>query len=661
MTIRRLLVANRGEIAGRVFATCAAMGIETVAIYSDADAGAPHVADATLSVRLPGEAPSETYLKGDLIVAAALRAGADAVHPGYGFLAENADFATAVMDAGLTWIGPPAKAIAAMGSKVDAKALLAEAGVPMLPSWTDPSQVTDFPVLVKASAGGGGRGMRVVTSKKDLPAATAAAAREAQAAFGDGLVFCERYLPTGRHIEVQVFADSHGTVVSLGERECSIQRRHQKIVEESPSPAVDAELRRALSEAAVAAARAVGYVGAGTVEFLLAPDGAFYFLEMNTRLQVEHPVTECVTGLDLVRLQLLVAEGQPLPFTESPPMRGHAIEVRLYAEEPAHDWRPSTGTLRRFAVPHEVQFRPMTGAGVRLDSAVTDGSVVSPHYDPMLAKVIAWAPTRPEAARTLAGALARSHLHGVATNRDLLVRVLREDEFAAGGTDTAYLGRHPEVFTPLVEAVDDQRLVCLAAALAGSVSSTAPWRALPTGWRNVVSGLAQVTLDAPWGRVEVGYRLDRTGALTEWSINGEPGPAVTLVRRSTEEILFDTGVRRRFLVHSVAGVSYVDTDTGSVVLVEVPRFAPPELHRAPGSLVAPMPGTVGRVAVALGQPVAVGDLLLTLEAMKMEHAVRAPEAGVVTELLVEPGRQVELGTLLAVVTPAGAPTGEEPS
>ena len=475
MTIRRLLVANRGEIARRVFATCTAMGIETVGVYSDADADAPHVAEATLAVRLPGVAPSDTYLNGELIVAGALRAGADAVHPGYGFLAESADFATAVMDAGLTWVGPPAKAIAAMGSKVDAKALLAEAGVPMLPSWTDPGQVTDFPVLVKASAGGGGRGMRVVTSKKDLPAAMEAAAREAEAAFGDGLVFCERYLPTGRHIEVQVFADAHGTVVGLGERECSIQRRHQKIIEESPSPAVDEELRAALSDAAVAAARAVGYIGAGTVEFLLAPDGAFYFLEMNTRLQVEHPVTECVTRLDLVRLQILVADGEPLPFSESPPMSGHAIEVRLYAEEPAHDWRPSTGTLHRFEMPHTVQFGAMSGdrAAVRLDSAVTHGSVVSPYYDPMLAKVIAWAPTRPEAARSLASALTRSQLHGVATNRDLLVRVLSDNEFGAGGTDTAYLGRHPEVFAPLVDTVDEQRLVCLAAALAGSAATGA--------------------------------------------------------------------------------------------------------------------------------------------------------------------------------------------
>jgi propionyl-CoA carboxylase alpha chain len=657
--IRRLLVANRGEIARRVFHTCVEMGIETVAVYSDADADSLHVADADVAVRLPGDGPGETYLRTDLIVAAAMRSGADAVHPGYGFLAENPDFATAVIDAGLTWVGPPPKAIAAMGSKVDAKALLAEAAVPTLPSWTEPAQVTDFPVLIKASAGGGGRGMRVVTAKKDLAAAMAEAAREAQAAFGDGLVFCERYLPTGRHIEVQIIADSHGTVVSLGERECSIQRRHQKIVEESPSPAVDSDLRATLSDAAVAAARAVGYVGAGTVEFLLAPDGAFYFLEMNTRIQVEHPVTECVTGLDLVQLQLLVADGEQLPFVESPPMQGHAIEVRLYAEEPAHGWRPSTGTLHRFAVPHTAAFGSMAGRGLRLDSAVADGSTVSAFYDPMLAKVIAWAPTRAEAARTLAGALSRSQLHGVATNRDLLVRLLREDEFAAGGTDTAYLDRHPEVFSPLLDTVDGQRLAALAAALAGSLHDDSPWSALPAGWRNVDSGPQRVTFDAPWGRVEIGYRLDRSGALTQWSADGETGSDIALVRRSPHEIVLDTGLRRSFRIHVVAGVSYVDCDAGSVTLVEVPRFAPPVAPLAPGSLLAPMPGAVGRVSVEVGQSVAAGDLLLTLEAMKMEHAVRAPESGVVTELLVEPGRQVEPGTLLAVVTPSedSAPKG----
>ncbi|HEX6498840.1 MAG TPA: biotin carboxylase N-terminal domain-containing protein, partial [Micromonosporaceae bacterium] len=393
--IRRLLVANRGEIARRVFATCRDLGIETVAVYSDADADAPHVTEADLAVRLPGDAPSDTYLRADLIVAAALRAGADAVHPGYGFLSENADFATAVLDAGLTWVGPPPKAIALMGSKLEAKNLLADAGVPMLPSWTDPDQADSFPVLVKASAGGGGRGMRVVRERAALAEAAASASREAAAAFGDGTVFIERYVEPARHVEVQVFADTHGTVTTFGERECSIQRRHQKIVEEAPSPAVSTDLRERLCAAAVAAARAVGYVGAGTVEFLLAPTGEFYFLEMNTRLQVEHPVTECVYGVDLVRLQLLVAEGAALPYPTAaaarpatavvparpaaavvparsgttavvPPARGHAIEVRLYAEDPAEGWRPSTGRLHAFEVPRvDAAFAALSGAGVR--------------------------------------------------------------------------------------------------------------------------------------------------------------------------------------------------------------------------------------------------------------------------------------------------------
>jgi len=650
--IRRLLVANRGEIARRVFRTCAAMGIETVAVYSDADAGSPHVAEADYAVRLPGNSPAETYLRADLLVRAAVTAGADAVHPGYGFLAENADFATAVIDAGLTWVGPPPKAIAAMGSKVDAKALLAEAGVPMLPSWTRPKDVTEFPVLVKASAGGGGRGMRIVRSAKELPDALAAAGREALSAFGDGTVFCERYIETGRHVEVQVFADAQGTTVALGERECSIQRRHQKIVEESPSPAVDEKLRAALCDAGVAAARAVGYVGAGTVEFLLAPDGAFYFLEMNTRLQVEHPVTECVTGLDLVRLQLLVAEGEPLPFTESPAMTGHAIEVRLYAEDPAHGWRPSTGTLHRFLVKE----RP----GLRVDSGVCDGSVVSVHYDPMLAKVIAYAPTRAEAARALADALAKAHLHGVVTNRDLLVRVLRDAEFGAGGTDTAFLDRHPEVFAPLLDDAHEQRLAALAAALAGSVGAGgvgagvaggagAPaWGGLPSGWRNVVSAPQRVSFTAPWGPVEVAYRLDRDGRLVATDTDAD----ITLDGRTPETVVLTArGVRRAFAVHVVHGVSYVDGPQGSVALVEEPRFPPPVSERAAGSLLAPMPAAVGRVAVTLGQAVAAGDLLLTLEAMKLEHAVYAPEAGVVTRLSVTSGQQVEAGAVLAVVSP----------
>src|SRR5690606_14096831 len=372
---------------------------------SDADAAAPHVAEADYAVRLPGNTPAETYLRADLLVDAARRTGADAVHPGYGFLAENADFARAVTDAGLTWVGPPAKAIALMGDKLVAKALLADAGVPMLPTH-DPEQVTDFPVLVKAAAGGGGRGMRVVRDRTALADAVAAARREAAAAFGDGTVFCERYVEGARHVEVQVLADTHGTVLTLGERECSIQRRHQKLIEESPSPAVTPGIRERLCAAAVLAARAVGYVGAGTVEFLLAPDGEFFFLEMNTRLQVEHPVTECVTGADLVRLQLLVAEGAPLPALPPPP-GGHAIEVRLCAGEPAADWLPATGTLHRVAVPGgSAVFRAPSGPGLRLDSGVRVGSVVGVHYDSLLATLIAWAPTRSEAARLLADALA---------------------------------------------------------------------------------------------------------------------------------------------------------------------------------------------------------------------------------------------------------------
>lgn len=534
--ITRLLVANRGEIARRVLATCRILGVETVAVHSDADADAPFVAEADQAVRLPGNTPAETYLRIDLILDAARKAGADAVHPGYGFLAENAEFAAAVTDAGLTWVGPPAKAIAAMGDKMAAKALLADAGVPMLPTWTDADEITDFPVLVKASAGGGGRGMRIVREAAGLAEAVASARREAAGAFGDGTVFVERYVERGRHVEVQVFGDTHGTVLALGERDCSIQRRHQKIVEEAPAVLPDG-VRERLHAAAVAAGRAVGYVGAGTVEFLLAPDGEFFFLEMNTRLQVEHPVTEAVTGLDLVRLQLLVAEGDPLPLTATPPVTGHAIEVRLCAEDPGQGFRPATGTLHRFAVPGVVgEFAPTRG--LRLDSGVVDGSTVGVHYDSMLAKLVAWAPTRAEAARLLAGALARAELHGVTTNRDLLVRVLRSPEFRAAEVDTGFLDRHDEVFAPLLPP-NGVPLAALAAALASAAArrSTATVLAgLPSGWRNVPA-FPQVTRYAgQHGEIEVRYRLDRAGTLAEWSTHpmtgddsGDNTPAVTLV------------------------------------------------------------------------------------------------------------------------------------
>ncbi|MEV7231609.1 biotin carboxylase N-terminal domain-containing protein [Polymorphospora sp. NPDC051019] len=671
--IRRLLVANRGEIAQRVFATCRLIGIETVAVFSDADADSPHVAEADYAVHLPGNAPTATYLRGDLIIGAARRTGADAIHPGYGFLAENAAFAAAVADAGLTWVGPPAKVIAVMGSKVEAKAVVAEAGVPVLPSFADPDQVTEFPVLVKASAGGGGRGMRIVHDADSLAEAVASARREAAAAFGDGTVYVERYVERARHIEVQVFADAQGNVVPFGERECSIQRRHQKIIEETPSPVVTPAMREELCAAAVATVRAVGYVGAGTVEFLLTPSGEFFFLEMNTRLQVEHAITECVSGFDLVRLQLLVAEGATLPMAGPPPIRGHAIEVRICAEDPAFAWQPSTGTLHRFHVPDvSGRFRPLVQPGLRLDSGVRDGSVVGVHYDSMLAKLVAWAPSRHEAARLLAAALSRTEIHGVVTNRDLLVRVLRHPSFRSGGFDTGFLDRHPEVFAPLLSSVDAVRMSCLAAALAGAARrrATAPVLAsLPSGWRNVVSAAQIVRYDGPAGPVEVGYRLDRSGELANWWVRaidpddydltgtGQPPvtddhPPIAVVRADPDRVVLDVnGIRLSLDVNRVGDVSYVDSPEGSVALTALPRFPRPTPELEDGSLVAPLPGTVGRVLVDIGQRVRAGELLLTLEAMKLEHPVHAPSAGVVATLPVSAGRQVDTGTVLAVIAP----------
>jgi propionyl-CoA carboxylase alpha chain len=672
--IRRLLVANRGEIARRIFATCRAVGVETVAVYSIADADTPYVSEADYAVQLPGSAPSATYLRGDLIIAAARKTGADAVHPGYGFLAENADFAAAVVEAGLTWVGPPAKVISVMASKIDAKSLLAEADVPVLPSWTDPRQVDEFPVLVKAAIGGGGRGMRVVREAESLGEAVSSARREAFGAFGDSTVFCERYLEQARHIEVQIVADQHGNIVTFGERECSIQRRHQKIIEETPSPAVSPELRESLCSAAVAVAQAVGYVGIGTVEFLLSSEGEFYFLEMNTRLQVEHPVTECVTGLDLVRLQLFLAEGGILPFPNAPGMRGHAIEVRLCAEDPTSNWLPATGQLHRFELP-EVggRFRPLTQPGIRLDSGVEPGSVVGVHYDSMLAKVIAWAPTRYEAARMLASALARTKVHGLTTNRDLLVRVLRHPAFLTGQIDTGMLERHPEVFAPLLSSVEAVRLSCLAAALSAAAARRAEavvQRGIPSGWRNVPTVAQTVVYDGPAGPVEVGYRFDSSGALAQWWVRtvdpeeldlvglGPVGvldehPPVAVIFAAPDEVVLDVaGIRLTVYVSRVGHIAYVDSAEGSLALRRLPRFPLAAAELEEGSLTAPLPGAVGRVLVAPGQRVGAGELLLTLEAMKLEHPVHAPADGIVAAVSVRPGALVDTGALLAVLGPA---------
>ncbi|QMU77457.1 acetyl/propionyl-CoA carboxylase subunit alpha [Streptacidiphilus sp. PB12-B1b] len=649
--IGSVLVANRGEIARRVFRTARETGRSTVAVYSDADAPAPHAAEADAAVRLPGSAPADTYLRADLLVDAALRAGADAVHPGYGFLSENADFAQAVIDAGLVWIGPPPQAVAAMGSKIEAKRLMAAAGVPVLAE-QDPADLTeaDLPVLVKASAGGGGRGMRVVRSLAELPGELEAARAEAASAFGDPTVFCEPYLPTGHHIEVQVLADRHGTVWAVGERECSIQRRHQKVIEEAPSPLVERlpQMRAELFEASRRAALAVGYVGAGTVEFLADDSGRFFFLEMNTRLQVEHPVTECTTGLDLVHWQLLIAEGAALP-PEPPARTGHAIEARLYAEDPAAGWQPQSGTLHRIRIPGvAAEFAVPAGQGLRLDSGVADGSEVGIHYDPMLAKVIACAPSRAEAAAMLARALARAELHGPATNRELLVRVVRHPAFLAGETDTAFLDRHgPDVLAEPLADKDAVRLSALAAALAeaaGRRAAAPVQRGLPPGWRNVPSQPQRTLYTGPDGELSVGYRHTRAG------LDAESHPGVELLRAAPDQVVLAVaGVRRSFAVARHGRQVYVDSALGPVVLAAVDRFPDPEAQTEPGSLLAPMPGTVVRLAVRPGEPVTAGQPLLWLEAMKMQHRIDAPTDGVLTELLVEVGRQVEAGARLGVV------------
>ncbi|MDQ2755479.1 MAG: acetyl/propionyl-CoA carboxylase subunit alpha [Actinomycetota bacterium] len=656
--ITSVLVANRGEIARRVFRTCRDLGLDTVAVFSDPDAASPHVTEADTAVRLPGASPADTYLRGDLLIAAAHVAGADAIHPGYGFLSESAVFAREVIAAGLVWIGPSPDAIQRMGSKIESKRLMADAGVPVL-AQLDLATVTaaDLPVLVKASAGGGGRGLRVVRDLASLAGEIELAQAEAASAFGDGTVFGESYLAPGHHIEVQVMADEHGTVWAVGERECSIQRRHQKVVEEAPSPLVERTggMREALFSAARAAAAAVDYTGAGTVEFIADDDGQFFFLEMNTRLQVEHPVTECTTGLDLVALQIEVARGGRLA-PEPPASQGHAIEVRLYAEDPAAGWQPQSGTLTRVDVPGvDVAFSTAPGAsGLRLDSGVEDGSVIGIHYDPMLAKVIAWAPERGQAAAGLARALARSTVHGVVTNRDLLVRLLRHPAFLAGDTDTAFFDRHGlEVLAAPLADEGAVRLSALAAALAvdaGGRRSDKVLGGLPSGWRNVVSAPQRVDFDGH----EIRYRLTRDGLVAE----GFAG--VVLVAHSSDRVVLDVaGARRTFVVTVAEGAVHVDSALGSVRLTRVPRFVDPASLVAPGSLVAPMPGSVVRLAVARGDAVSVGDPILWLEAMKMQHRIDAPVDGVVTELAVTLGQQVDVGAVLAVVA-AGQELEQEP-
>jgi propionyl-CoA carboxylase alpha chain len=641
--IRSILVANRGEIARRVFRTARELGIETIAVHSDADTHTPFVREADRAVHLPGKAPTETYLRGDLVIAAATSADADAIHPGYGFLSENADFARQVIEAGLVWIGPNPDTIVAMGSKIEAKKLMKEAGVPVLEVDPGSASEDDFPLLVKASAGGGGRGMRVVERPENLDGELEKAAAEAASAFGDGTVFVEPYLPTARHVEVQVLADSHGTVWILGDRDCSIQRRHQKVVEEAPAPGLTEGTRKTLHDAARAAAQAVNYVGAGTVEFLV--DGErVYFLEMNTRLQVEHPVTEEIFGVDLVALQIAVAEGSELG-DEPTHLNGHAIEVRLYAEDPDADYAPQTGTLRTFEIP--------AGPGIRVDSAVESGAKVGIHYDAMIAKVIAHGPDRTTAIRTLDGALRRAHIHGLITNRDLLRSVLADEEFVAGRVHTALLGERIDAWTA---EPDDVSAAVTAAAVASAVHAAQSSRVLsriPTGYHNLRAQprVRTFTLEGRDVELAVSYATTRDGAFVLDNF--------TVVEAQPHRVVLERdGVRSTYAVALTQDRVDVDGPEGSRSFVPVPRFVDPSEVVAEGSLLAPMPASVTQVAVEAGQAVSKGDVIVVLEAMKMQHTITAPADGVVAELDVSVGQQVESGAVLAVIeTPT--PTGEE--
>ncbi len=642
MSFTTLLVANRGEIARRVIRSAQDMGIRCVAVYVDADAEAPHVQDADEAVRL-----GSSYLDGKAVLEAARASGAEAIHPGYGFLSENAGFAADVAAAGLIWVGPSPEAIERMGDKLAAKALAEEVGVPTLPGSEDPraADAVGFPLLVKAAAGGGGKGMRVVESADALEEAVAAARREAQGGFGDDRVFLERFVARARHIEIQILGDAHGDVVHLGERECSIQRRHQKILEESPSPRVDADLRAAMGDAALRLARALHYQSAGTVEFLLDDEtGEFFFLEVNTRLQVEHPVTEAVTGIDLVREQLRIAAGERLGYGQDQiRFEGAAIEARLYAEDPAADFLPATGTL--------VAFEPAATPEVRWDSGVVSGSLVGTDFDPMLAKVIAHGPTRAEAAGRLALALEKLHLGGVTTNRDFLVATLRTPEFGAGDTTTDFIER---VAPARRLEPGDEELVRAAQIAALWVqgenrAAAQAQAAAPSGWRNARLPDQEVVLLHAESEVPVHYRRLRDGRfrlgdelyarIHDWSERGI-------------DVEID-GRRLRALVTRDGDRLVVQGPRGDLELVVKPRFELPGVADHAGGFVAAMPGKVLELRVSVGDRVQAGETLVVLEAMKMEHPMRATEDGVVTEVRVAEGDQVEAGTVLLVVEPKG--------
>ena len=644
--MRKLLVANRGEIARRVFRTCREMGVATVAVYSTPDTDALFVVEADEAIALNGASAADSYLDITAILAAARVAGADAVHPGYGFLAESPEFARSVLDAGLVWVGPSPDVIEAMGSKIEARRLMTAAGVPVVPGADTAdaraAQMIRFPLLVKAAAGGGGRGMRRVDDVSDLEAAVAAASREASASFGDGTVYLERLLDRARHIEVQIFGDITGAVIHLGERDCSIQRRYQKVIEETPAAGLDPSLRGLIVEAGVDAARAVGYTGAGTVEFLVDPVAReFFFLEMNTRLQVEHPITEAVTGLDLVRLQVEVAEGKSLPPQEAVTFSGHAIEARLYAEDPYAGYAPSPGLVHKFEVP--------ATPGIRVDAGIVASGTVPAYYDPLLAKVIVHAATRDEAVRLLRRSLERSRIHGVTTNRDLLTGILAHPDFAAGTVDTTFLDRKlAETLHPRDPEVAVRHAAVAALAAQATARATAPvLGSLPTGFRNLPTQPQRRDFGFDDEIIAVTYRF--TGDGLELTVDGKRLAArLHDAGAHRVDIEFD-GIRRTYLVEHVDAASFVDGPDGSSELHEVPRFPEAKHVTREHSLVASMPGSVIAIHVSVGDEVEAGDPLVTLEAMKMEHTVTANGPGRVVAVAAIVDGHVDAGQTLVEI------------
>ena len=638
MTFHKLLIANRGEIACRIIKTAHEMGISCVAVYTEADSNSPFVRMADEAVKL-----SDTYLNGKEIIDAAKQTGAQAIHPGYGFLSENAKFSREVLKEGLIWVGPSSRVITSMGDKLKAKDIAEKAGVPTLPMTTDPKKANTigYPILIKAAAGGGGKGMRIVEDKKDLKEAIAGAQREAQTGFGDDRVFIERYVASSRHIEIQILGDSHGNVVHLGERECSIQRRHQKIIEESPSPRVDSEMRATMGEAAIKLAKKLKYESAGTVEFLVDDKtGEFWFLEVNTRLQVEHPVTEEVTGKDLVYEQLRIARGEELGYSQADiSWEGSSIEARLYAEDPANDFLPATGTL--------IAYENDTNIDARWDTGIEQGSVVGTDFDPMLAKVITKGKTRTDAANKLALALETMHIGGVTTNRDFLVASLRTKDFLDGKTTSDFIDKtNPQRAVVLEGSMLENALSAVALWIQGQNRENANiLKEIPTGWRNSRLPRQKINLRYLEEDLVISYKANRDGS---FDIND--GTVAKVIEWSTSGIDIEVNNSRFFSKVTRDNENIVvHGPWGDALFTILPRFTLPGSEALAGGLVAPMPGKVVDLKVKAGSKVKKGDTLVILEAMKMEHQVKAPEDGKITKVLIKKEDQLENGALLMVL------------